>query len=362
LRQTDLCFVAVATPSRPSGQIDPSHLFRACNQIAAALSQLRKKQVVVIRSSVLPSIFDCCRTIFESEASGLVELCANPEFLREGTAIADFEQPPFTILGTESPTVEAMLRSLYSGLSAPVLLLKPKEALMLKYAGNAFHALKVAFANEITAVCQYSGVDAQTVMGVFCSDDKLNISPRYLMPGFAFGGSCLPKDVRAILYAGIEFDLQLPLIGAILSSNEQVIVRAFHKIRAMEAHHIGLIGLSFKPNTDDLRESPFVELAERLLGKGYELSIYDPNVVAARLTGANKEYIDRAIPHLCRFLVSSLDQLRGVELLLVGHEFHGVVEFLASIQAPVIHLSNCPIAVQTAVLEDQLEREFAQAV
>src|SRR5580693_714980 len=239
LRETELCFVAVATPSRPNGQIDPAHLFRACDQIALALAKLGRKQIVVIRSSVLPSIFD-------ATAPGLVELCANPEFLREGTAIRDFEEPPFTIIGTETEAAEAKLRSLYSDQPAPIFVLEPKAALMVKYASNAFHALKVAFANEIATVCQHAEVDAEAVMNVFCSDTKLNISRRYLMPGFAFGGSCLPKDVRAILHAGKSFDLNLPLIAGILSSNEQVIDRAFQKIRTTGKRRLGLVGISFK--------------------------------------------------------------------------------------------------------------------
>jgi len=340
LCETEVCFVSVATPSRSNGQIDPTHLFRACEQIATALCKLNKRQIVVIRSSVLPSIFDSCIGIFESSAPGLVELCVNPEFLREGSAIHDFEEPPFTIIGTENVSVQVILRSVYSELSSPVFMLKPTEALMLKYACNAFHALKIAFSNEIAAVCSHAGADAKAVMDVFCNDTKLNISRRYLVPGFAFGGSCLPKDVRAILYAGKESDLQLPLIASILPSNEQVIERAFQKIRATDSRRVGLIGLSFKSNTDDLRESPFVELAERLLGKGYELSIYDPNVVAARLTGANKEYIDHVIPHLSRLLVSSLDKLSKVELLLVGHHFPGVDALLVNTGAYVIDLAG----------------------
>ena len=232
---------------------------------------------------------------------------------------------------------------------------------MLKYASNAFHALKVAFANEIAAVCEQTEVDAEAVMNVFGSDTKLNISRRYLMPGFAFGGSCLPKDVRAILYAGKEHDLQLPLITAILSSNEQVIERAFQKIRATGARRLGLIGLSFKSNTDDLRESPFVELAERLLGKGYELSIYDPNVIAARLTGANKEYIDRVIPHLSRLLVSSLDELSNAELLLVGHHFNGVATLLENTRASVIDLTGHHPATCAGTLEADLGKEIVGA-
>jgi GDP-mannose 6-dehydrogenase len=358
LRETELCFVAVATPSRANGQIDPAHLFRACKQIATALSKLGKKQIVVIRSSVLPFTFDECRRIFASTAPGLVELCANPEFLREGTAIRDFEEPPFTVLGTESVSAEETLRSVYSEQPAPIFVLEPREALIVKYASNAFHALKVSFANEIAAVCQQAEVDAEAVMNVFCSDTKLNISRRYLMPGFAFGGSCLPKDVRAVLHAGKELDLQLPLIAAILSSNEKVIERAFQKVRATGKRRIGLIGLSFKSNTDDLRESPFVELAERLLGKGNELSIYDPNVIAARLTGANKEYIDGVIPHLSCLLVRSLDELRDAELLIVGHHFDGVAELLEKTSASVIDLNAYQTETRAAALERELVRGY----
>jgi GDP-mannose 6-dehydrogenase len=339
LRETEICFVAVATPSRPNGQIDPAHLFRACNQIATALGKLGKKQVVVIRSSVLASIFDDCRKIFDAVVPGSVELCANPEFLREGTAIRDFEEPAFTVLGTDSIAAETVLRALYADQPAPIFALKPRDALMVKYASNAFHALKVAFANEIGAICQQADMDAEAVMNVFCSDTKLNISRRYLMPGFAFGGSCLPKDVRAILYEGKTRDLQLPLMTALLASNQEVIERAFQKVRAMGKRRIGMIGLSFKSNTDDLRESPFVDLAERLLGKGYELSIYDPNVIEARLTGANKEYINGVIPHLSRLLVPSLNELADVELLIVAHHFEGVAALLGTTRASVIELT-----------------------
>jgi len=358
LAETELCFVAVATPSRPNGQIDPAHLFRACRQIASALAMLGKKQIVVIRSSVLPSTFDECQKIVESEAPGLVDLCANPEFLREGTAIRDFEHPPFTIIGSENRNAERVLRSLYADQRAPVFVLKARDALMVKYASNAFHALKVAFTNELAAVCEHSQVDAEAVMNVFCSDTKLNISRRYLMPGFAFGGSCLPKDVRAILYAGKQFDLNLPVIDAILPSNEKVIERAFQKIRAGGKHRIGLIGLSFKSNTDDLRESPYVELAERLLGKGYELRIYDPNVVTARLTGANKAYIDAVIPHLSRLLVPSLDELATSELLVVAHHFEGVDAILEKTEASVLDLTASHGRKQGAMAERELVFEI----
>jgi GDP-mannose 6-dehydrogenase len=340
LEHTDICFVAVATPSRPNGQIDPTHLFRACEQIAEALVSLDRRQTVVIRSSVLPSVLQSCHEIFLSKAPGRVTLCANPEFLREGTAICDFEDPPFTLLGVDDPDAELTLRSLYADLEAPLFVLSPREALLVKYASNAFHALKVSFANEIGALCHKTGIDANAVMSVFCKDTKLNISPRYLMPGFAFGGSCLPKDVRALLYAAKQEDLELPTLSSLLASNNAVIDRAVREISATGKKRLGLIGLSFKSNTDDLRESPFVDLAERLLGKGNELRIYDPNVSLARLTGANKEYINRVIPHLSRLLVRSLEDLNGCDLVIVGHRYQGVDRFLEDAGVCAMELSD----------------------
>ena len=340
LQETELCFVAVATPSRPNGQIEPAHLLRACEQIALALVKLERRQTVVIRSSVVPPILEACEDIFNSISPGKVQLCANPEFLREGTAIRDFEEPPFTLLGVEDSSVELTLLSLYSDFAAPVYVLPPKEALLVKYASNAFHALKVAFANEIGALCHEQGIDGRAVMSVFCKDKKLNISARYLTPGFAFGGSCLPKDLRALLYMAQHSDLDLPLLGSLLASNQGVIERTVRQVIASGARSVGLIGLSFKPNTDDLRESPFVEIAERLLGKGYGLRIYDPNVFLARLTGSNKEYIERVIPHLSRLLVSSLDDLAGADLVLVAHRYPGVDPFLEDAEAAVLDLAD----------------------
>jgi len=325
LRQSSLCLVSVATPSRRNGQIDASHLLRACRQVAITLKALQQKQVVVIRSSVLPNVFEEAGEVFSAEAPGLVDLCVNPEFLREGTAIADFDHPPFTLIGTESPAIETTLRDLYADLDAPVYVLGPKEATLVKYASNAFHALKVAFVNEISAVCSGGGIDAKAIMEVFCKDTKLNISSHYLRPGFAFGGSCLPKDIRALLYAARLSDTNLPLMRGILESNAQVIERAVHEILDTKARRVGLVGLSFKRNTDDLRESPFVELAERLIGKGLELRIYDPNVSVARLVGANREFIEQSIPHLSRVLVDSLGDIAEFsDLVVIGHNFDGI--------------------------------------
>jgi len=340
LAQSDLCFIAVATPSRSNGQVDPAHLFRACECIADSLVRLDRRQIIVVRSTVLPIVFRRCAEIFDEIAPGRATVCVNPEFLREGSAIRDFEDPPFTLLGVEDPSVESTLRSLYADLTAQLFVLPPREALLVKYASNAFHAMKVAFANEIGAFCAEQDIDADAVMSVFCSDTKLNIAKRYLMPGFAFGGSCLPKDVRALAYAAKSSDIEMPLIGSLLSSNQAVIERALGRISSLGVRRLGLIGLSFKPNTDDLRESPYVELAERLLGKGYSLKIYDPNVSIANLTGANKEYIARVIPHLARLLVPALDDLKECELLLMAHAFPGVEVFVQNATVPVVRLSG----------------------
>jgi GDP-mannose 6-dehydrogenase len=338
LTNSELTFIAVATPSRANGDIDAAHLVRACSQIAQALVSIGRTQIVVIRSSVLPTIFDRCREVFDAEAPGRVRLCANPEFLREGSAIEDFERPPFTLLGVDDNVVEGTLRMLYEQIPSPILVLSPKEALLVKYASNAFHALKAAFANEIGVLCREMKIDGKNVMSVFCKDMKLNISPRYLMPGFAFGGSCLPKDVRALSYAAKLCDVDLPLIGSLLPSNERVIQRAFNEVSRRNVRRIGLIGLAFKSNTDDLRESPFVELAERLLGKGYQLKIYDPNVSLANVTGSNKEYIEKTIPHLSSLLVSSVAELSECQLLVVGHRYAGAEQFLEATEIPSIYL------------------------
>ena len=340
LRETEVCFVAVATPSRPNGEVDPEHLLRACEQISHALVKVDGRQMVVVRSSILPSVLQRCEDIFTTIAPGRVELCVNPEFLREGTAILDFEEPSFTLLGVEDPSAEVTLRSLYNDLAAPIYVLPPKEALLVKYASNAYHALKVAFANEIGALCQQQDIDAYAVMSVFCKEKKLNISARYLMPGFAFGGSCLPKDVRALLCAAKQSDVELPVIQALLVSNEKVIERAVRQVVTKGLRSVGLIGLSFKSNTDDLRESPFVEIAERLLGKGYELKIYDPNVSLARLTGSNKEYIESVIPHIARLLVHSLDELASCKLIIIGHHYPNVDAFLIDIDTEVIDFAG----------------------
>ena len=338
LTKSEVCFVAVATPSHSNGNVDATHLLRACKQIAQALKECGRSQIVIMRSTILPFVFEQCNEVFAATAPGQVQFCVNPEFLREGTAVEDFENPPFTLLGVENEKIEATLRSLYRFISAPVFVLSPKESLLVKYASNAYHALKITFANEIGALCERAGIDGQKVMSVFCEDTKLNISARYLMPGFAFGGSCLPKDVRALSYAAKHYDLEVPMINSLLASNERAVQRAVQRVCATKFRRIGLIGLGFKANTDDLRESPLVELAERLLGKGYGLKIFDPNVSLAQLTGSNKEYIDKVIPHLSRLLVTSLEDLTDCEFLVIGHQYPNVREFLKNSNVPMLEL------------------------
>jgi GDP-mannose 6-dehydrogenase len=319
LHEAELCFISVATPTRRNGEIDSSFLLNACRQLGTTLASARTRPAVIIRSSVLPDCFERCCQVLQELAPGL-SVGVNPEFLREGSAISDFYRPPLIVIGAvDGETVET-LKQLYAGIPAPIYALPPKEALLVKYASNAFHALKISFANEMSAFCMACGAEPERVMSTFCADTVLNISPRYLKPGFAFGGSCLPKDVRAIVSSARRHDLELPVVGQILTSNKNVVERAATLILDSHVKRVGMVGLSFKPDTDDLRESPFVTLAEMLLGKGLRLRIYDPNVHMARLTGANKDFIEATIPHLSGLLVSSLEELVAeVDLVVIGH-------------------------------------------
>jgi GDP-mannose 6-dehydrogenase len=343
LRFSEVSLVAVATPSTYNGGIDASHLLQVCTQIADSIGKLAKKQVVVIRSSVLPHVFNQCRDLFVARCPRLVELCANPEFLREASAVQDFDNPPQTIIGTSSTCAQEKLRELYASVNAPIVVMNPAEALLVKYASNAYHGLKVAFANEIGLLCKSMGLNGETVMRVFAQDTKLNISSKYLLPGFAFGGSCLPKDIRAMLYLANKSDVEVPLLNNILVSNKTVIENVTKKILSYARKKIALIGLSFKPNTDDLRESPLVDLAERLIGKGIDLRIYDPSLSMARLTGTNRDYIEKSIPHISRLLQSDPgDVIRGSEVLVFGHEYPEIMA-MCKLQQPldiVVDLTN----------------------
>ena len=344
LAQSEVAFIAVATPSSPTGEINPEFLYRVCEEIARALKNLNKKQIVVIRSSVLPHIFQHCAEIFEQQAPGLVILCVNPEFLREGSAIRDFENPPYTILGTDDAEAEAVLRDLYASLDASVYVLAPREALMVKYASNIFHAMKVAFTNEIGLICRAQQIDSGAVMSTFVADTQLNISPRYLQPGFAFGGSCLPKDTRAIAELGRSLAIDLPLLSSIIPSNDQIIDRAVALIQSHASAKIGLVGLSFKPNSDDLRESPLVELARRLVQTGkFRLDIYDPNVSRAMESEWGEELVERAFPGIGEMLNDDLASvLANNPTVVVGHAYPELEAMAGTIAAGtrIIDLAN----------------------
>jgi len=248
-------------------------------------------------------------------------VCINPEFLREGTSLKDFYAPPFTLIGADDEDTANILRELYTAIDAPLIVTSTGTAEMVKYVCNCFHALKVGFANEVGNICKALGVDSHEVMDIFCKDTKLNLSPYYLKPGFAFGGSCLPKDLRAITYKAKELDVEVPVLSAILPSNRLQIEKALDLVLRTGKKRIGVLGFSFKAGTDDLRESPMVSLIETLIGKGYQLSIYDRDVSLARLFGANKEYIEREIPHISQLMCATVDEvLASAEVIIIGNK------------------------------------------
>jgi GDP-mannose 6-dehydrogenase len=326
---SDMSLVCVGTPSRRNGSLETAAIERVCEEIGAAL---RVKSAsggalyrVVIRSTVLPGTMRGLVIPTLERASGLkagegFSVANNPEFLREGTAVYDYDTPPKTVVGADDSETAAAVLGLYEDLPGPKIATRPEVAEMVKYADNAWHATKVAFANEIGNIAKAAGVDSWAVMDIFCRDEKLNISPAYLRPGFAFGGSCLPKDVRALAYKGRTLDLDLPLLSALLPSNGNQVKRALEMVAATEARRIAFLGISFKAGTDDLRESPQVDLVERLIGKGYDLRIYDRNVHIARLIGTNRAYIEEVIPHIADILSDDLEAtVAHGELVIVGN-------------------------------------------
>ncbi|MCK6371935.1 MAG: nucleotide sugar dehydrogenase [Gammaproteobacteria bacterium] len=325
IADSDLTFVCVGTPSESNGSLDLRFVRSVCEEIGACLRAKGRYHVVVIRSTILPGTMRSVVIPAIEAASGLVAgrdfgVCNNPEFLREGTAIHDYDHPPKTVIGMVDERAGADLRGLYEKLTAPMICTAIETAEMVKYVDNVWHALKVGFANEIGSICKCLDIDSHDVMDIFCQDRKLNISPYYLKPGFAFGGSCLPKDVSALSYEANRLDLQLPILGSIMDSNRLHIERALQLIMRNGRRRIGILGLSFKAGTDDLRHSPMVDVTERLLGKGFEIRIYDRNVSMSRLIGANREYILQHVPHIAGLLVDSLDEVAAfAEVVLVGN-------------------------------------------
>jgi GDP-mannose 6-dehydrogenase len=322
---TDLSLICVGTPSRKNGSLDLAYLTRVCEEIGRVLRDKDEYHVVVVRSTVLPGTTHNTVIPTLENASGKkygqhFGVSVNPEFLREGTALRDFKHPPLTLVGHNHAADAAPTTALYQNIEAPLFSASIRVAEMIKYTSNAWHAVKVVFANEIGNLCKRLGVDSHEVMDIFCQDDKLNLSPYYLRPGFAFGGSCLPKDVRALQYRAKEMDLEMPLLGSLLASNHLQVEHAIDRIVETGRRKVGLLGFSFKAGTDDLRESPMVILAEALLGKGYQLSIYDRNVSLARLVGANKQYINEQIPHLSQHLCESVDEvIEQSDVIVIGN-------------------------------------------
>jgi GDP-mannose 6-dehydrogenase len=344
IRATDLSFVCVGTPSQPNGNLDLRFIRRICEQIGDALKGKSAKHTVVIRSTVLPgTIRDIVIPILEEstqkKAGVDFGVCHNPEFLREGSAVKDFYAPPKTVIGELDRPSGCLLAQLYEKLDAPLIRTSVEAAEMVKYVDNCWHALKIGFANEIGNVAKALRIDAYDVMNIFCQDRKLNISPAYLLPGFAFGGSCLPKDLRALNYKARAVDLQLPILSAILPSNEMQINRGTQIIMDKGHRKIGILGFSFKAGTDDLRESPLIEVIERLLGKGYELRIYDKNVNIASLLGANRDFILNRIPHISRLMVGSVEAvLDFAQTIVIGNrdpDFRTVPDKLRECQSIV---------------------------
>jgi len=324
VRESDVSFVCVGTPSQRSGKLDLGYVERVVRDIGAALKQKKSHHVVVLRSTVLPGTTESLVIPALEDSSGLragkdFTVCYNPEFMREGCAVADFHQPPYTILGAQNPEHLAPLRELYKSVPGPVFETSIPVAEMVKYVSNAFHAVKVTFANEVGTLCQQLGVDTNTVTKIYTSDTKLNISPAYLSPGFAFGGSCLPKDLRALSYKAKELDLGLPMLESALRSNAVHVDRAIEAVLRTNQRKIAFLGLSFKSGTDDLRESPQVQMIKRLLGEGCHVKIWDQDVSLGRLAGSNRQYIEEVIPHIGSLLSSEFeDVVNSGEVVIIA--------------------------------------------
>ncbi|MEX0902951.1 MAG: nucleotide sugar dehydrogenase [Pseudohongiellaceae bacterium] len=326
ITNSDMAFVCVGTPGDGHGKLGLTALENVCREIGGALRGTTRPYTVIIRSTVLPGT--ALTTVYPELLAGAGEefkpylkVAVNPEFIREGTALKDFENPPLTLVGCDDKSTATALRSVYASLDAPFVQTEFNTAEAVKYVCNAYHALKVCFANEIGDACDALGADPQEVMRIFRLDKKLNLSEAYLRPGFAFGGSCLPKDVKALLYAAHHANVGVPLLDSILPSNRLQIDQAIDKVLATGKRRIGILGLSFKKDTDDLRESPMVTLVESLIGKGCDIRIVDRNVSMARLTGANRRYIEEEIPHIATLMCDNVNALLDqAQVLVIGND------------------------------------------
>ena len=328
--ETDLSLICVGTPSHANGSLDLRYVERICREIGESLKHKDDFHVVVARSTMLPGTMESVVIPALEAHSGKTAgkdfgVCNNPEFLREGTAVYDYFHPPKTVIGETDARSGDLVAGLYEDIDAPLVRTDIDTAEMVKYTDNVWHALKVGFANEIGNICKAVDLDSHRVMEIFCQDTKLNLSPYYLKPGFAFGGSCLPKDVRALAYKARSLDLDLPILNSILPSNERQIERALKLVMSVGKKRIGVLGFTFKAGTDDLRESPVVELIERLIGKGYGLRLFDRNVKLASLRGANRDFILNHIPHVSGLMVESIAEVvEFADVVIVGN---GAAEF-----------------------------------
>lgn len=344
VNNTEMSFICVGTPSLLNGALNLKYVRNVCEQIGEAIKAKEGFHVVVARSTMLPgSMRDVVIPTLE-ESSGKKAgsgfgVCNNPEFLREGTAVYDFYNPPKTVIGETDSRSGDLLAAIYEKMDAPLIRTDVQTAEMVKYSDNVWHALKVGFANEIGNISKAVGIDGHAVMEIFCQDTKLNLSPYYMKPGFAFGGSCLPKDVRALTYKAHSLDVDVPILDSIMVSNKAQIEKGLEMIVGKGSKNIGILGFSFKAGTDDLRESPLVEIIERLLGKGYNLKLYDRNVNIASLVGANRDYILNQIPHISKLMVNSIDEvLDHADTVVIGNggdEFATVIDRLGPEQALV---------------------------
>ncbi|MDQ3150891.1 MAG: nucleotide sugar dehydrogenase [Actinomycetota bacterium] len=334
IRASELSLVCVGTPSAPNGSLATGYLERVAADIGATLVRHQRWHTVVFRSTMLPGTCEDLLIPILERSSGLragvdFGVAVNPEFLREGSSVSDFHDPPKTVVGEFDADSGDRVVALYEGLPGPVFRVPVRVAEMTKYVDNAFHGLKIGFANEIGALCAALGLDSHVVMEIFRSDRKLNISPAYLRPGFAFGGSCLPKDLRSLVHFARRSDVAVPILEHVLPSNDEHLRRAFDLVAATGRRRVGLFGLSFKPGTDDLRESPLVELCERLVGKGYDVRIYDGCVSLSRLVGANRAYIEDRLPHLRDLLCDTVAEVMDhAEVCLIGSTAPEVVAAL----------------------------------
>jgi len=335
---SDLAIICVGTPSHANGSIDLRFVWRVCEQIGQALAHRKTYFTVVIRSTVLPgtveqTVIPVLEEHSKKRAGVDFGVCMNPEFLREGTSVFDFHNPPKTVIGELNARSGECLASLYQSLPGPMVRVPLRVAEMVKYVDNTFHALKVSFANEIGNLSKELGVDSHHVMDIFCLDTKLNLSPYYLKPGFAFGGSCLPKDLRALTSEARMLDVNVPLLNSILESNRLQIQKVIKKLLDYKGKSLGFLGFSFKGGTDDLRESPIVEVIESMLGKGFQIKIYDRHVSLAKLMGANKEYIEREIPHISRLMCASAAELmQSSDVIVVANRDEEFKSALAQVR------------------------------